>query len=113
MKKLKQNNKKDLTIVHFRNDLGQHDYLEMREYFSTNHFNTSPFKVVVDCEGMKELPSMAFGVLCSLSRDAGRAGGHFSVIHVCDGIRDIMRRIHVDDQVKVFSTLTEATDAMK
>ena len=112
MKRLKRTQKDGVTVVSFRSDLTQHDFLQMREYFASNLFGEKKPKVVVDCEGMAELPSIAFGLLCSLSRDATRAGGNFAVIHVADPIHEIIKRIHVDQQVNIFSTLSEAVDSM-
>ncbi|MBF0101205.1 MAG: STAS domain-containing protein [Desulfobacterales bacterium] len=89
-------------------DLTQHDYLEMREYFNDHFFTKGKNKLVINCEAVTDLPSIAFGVFCSLTRDTRRLGGTFSLVHVGNALRKTMARTHIDKQLNIVNTLTDA-----
>lgn len=108
MKKLDEERKDGVVKLMLRVDLSQNDYLGMREYVRKTYIEQGEQRIVMDCESVQELPSIAFGVFCSLSRDLQRTGGVFGVVHVSSSIRQIMARTHVDQQVKVFGTWNEA-----
>jgi len=112
MKSLTEERKDGLVRLQLRDDLTQNDYLGMRDHMRHEYFEKGDKKLVIDCEAVAELPSIAFGVFCSLARDSARLGGAFGVIHVSASIRQIMARTHVDQQVKVYNTWNEAVQAM-
>ncbi len=113
MKNLVAERKDGIVCLQLRDDLSQNDYFGMREYMRNEFFEKGEKKLVFDCEPVSELPSIAFGVFCSLSRDALRLGGTFGVMHVSAAIRQIMTRTHVDQQVKVYNTWNEVVQAME
>jgi anti-anti-sigma factor len=112
MKPLDSFQRDNVSVLCLREDLDQHDWLEMRQYVATNFLEAGRACLILDCEACAELPSIAFGVFCSLSRDAQRLGGGLRLIHVSPAVRAIMAQTHVDQRVRVCATLAEAADEL-
>ncbi|OVE81423.1 hypothetical protein BVY04_03270 [bacterium M21] len=108
MKELQYEKNDNYTLVRLRSDFTQHDFLEMRSFFNAKFLDEGDAKIILDCDNMIELPSIALGVFCSLARDVRRKRATFSLIHVSAGVKSIMEQTHVAKQVPVFNTLSEA-----
>lgn len=91
---------------------GQHDYLELRQMVRQRFVEQGEAKLVIDCARLSRIPSIAFGVFCCIGRDARRAGGEAIFVHVDDEIDQVMRQIHVSDQIRILPTLADALSAM-
>ncbi len=108
MKNLELTQKEDITIVKIDESLSQNDYLSMRDFFKEDVFGKGHRNIVLDCDAVSSLPSIAFGTFCSLSRDAKRLGGQCVLIHVCEAIFGIMKKTHANRIVTVLSSFAEA-----
>lgn len=113
MKKLKTTKKDDIVILQLRDDLTQNDYLQMRTYVNNSYLTRGLTKVIIDCEKTNTLPSIAFGVFCSISRDSKRIGGNCFLIHLSSFNLQIIKRTHMDKQVSTFPTLQDALEQYK
>lgn len=99
-----------IAVLVLQESLTQQDYLGMRQHVKATLLDQGVIYIVVDLDSVEELPSIAFGVFCSLARDTRRLGGWCRLIHVGSSLRTILRRTHVDQQVSAFETLRQALD---
>jgi len=113
MKKIKIKKKDGISIVTLHENLGQSDYLELRDYLSEKLFINGDVHLIINCEKICELPSLAFGVFCAITRDTLRVGGKLGLIHVSLDIANVMAKTHIDQQVKVYGNLAEAKREFK
>jgi anti-anti-sigma factor len=110
MKKLKVTQMDHVVVIQLRDDFSQNDYLQMRTFVNNNYLIKGLNKIVIDCEKTNSLPSIAFGVFCSISRDSKRTGGNCFLIHLSAFNLRIIKRTHIDKLVNVFATLNDALD---
>ncbi|MBF0120583.1 MAG: STAS domain-containing protein [Desulfobacterales bacterium] len=108
MKDLEIDIQNDIVIVKVSPNLTQYDYMEMRGYFTSNYFAKQKVKIIIDCEKVLDLPSIAFGVFSTLARDARRIGGDTKLVHVAVQLKKIMSRTHIDKQINILNTIAEA-----
>ncbi len=113
MRQLKEEFINDIAVVTMADDLTQNDYLEARQYFNNRFIEGGTRYLILDCELLKDPPSIAYGVFCSLNRDFIRAGGRMVIIHISAQVKTIMDRIHVTEQLFLYATQAEAMDALK
>ena len=113
MKKLAYIQKDDICIVSLPSQLNQHDYLGLRDYFKREFIQAGKLRIVLDCSELIDPPSIAYGVMCSVNRDLIRNGGKFAIGNIPKETHDIMERIHITNQVSVFTSDAEAIDHIK
>lgn len=108
MKNIKIKKKDGISTVTLHENLGQNEYLELRNHLSEKLFLNGDIHVIINCEKVYELPSLAFGVFCAITRDTHRAGGKLGLIHVSQDIANVMAKTHIDQQVKIYGNFLEA-----
>lgn len=98
----------DECILRIPEGLNQNDWFAMRDWFTRSLLNQALRRFIVDCEAVHMLPSIAFGVLCSLTRDVTRQQGRLCLINVSSNIHDIMRRTHMHRIITICGNRREA-----
>lgn len=112
MKKLEIKKDGGISIILLDNNLTQNDYLSMREQIKERCFDKGNINIVIDCDVVAVLPSIAFGVFCSVSRDAKRLGGFCVLIHVSKNINEILSMTHADKLVQILNSLADVKEEL-
>ena len=108
MKSIKIDKDEDVCVVTVPYSVQQGDYIELKKYLEDELYINGDVNILIDCEPVVELPSLAFGVFCSIARDINRAGGQFGLVHVSTEIQDILKKTHLDKQIKSYNTISDA-----
>ena len=95
------------VLIQLPDHLNQNDWSELRDHIHRQFIDKGQINLVFDCEHVIDLPSIAFGLFTSLSRDLRRISGSLHLIHLSENSRRVLTRIRLDSLIPVRGSLTE------